>query len=262
MNAVTMPRVPRRTVEPATAAEPAERTPDVIRAEIEALRQERDRAVDRLDELDGSYDAAVLKGDDVAERHEAEITRTRRVIRRAELQLPPLEVALADAAKREADERRSAQQADATAAVEAVLSAVGEYESGARAVTAFLAQWAEADAAARAAGVPTPDQRCRVVPGKSEPQRTESYSVFRSPEGTEYDERPRPSTMVQDPKTGLMVAGSANEASRIAAFREERRTRTIPARRDPDIAMPPLASLVRLPGVRAGDPSFWPASAE
>ncbi len=91
------------------------------------------------------------------------------------------------------------------------------------------------------------------------PERVETYSVWFSPEGVEHAHKPRPTFLVQDPRTGEMRNPNINEANWLAAGRYEQRTRTIPAKRYPDDILEPLTSAVQLPGVAAGDPSLWPA---
>src|SRR3954451_8910796 len=106
-------------------------TPDrssaAVRAELDKLRDERDVAMEHLVQLEATYGEAVLAGDVEAEKHEAKMTSTKRVVHRAELRLPPLDLELANAEACETAERKARQQEKANAAVQSV---VDEIETG------------------------------------------------------------------------------------------------------------------------------------
>ena len=265
MNAITGRQLSRSTARRTVEPEPTIPVRDAvaIRSDLEQLAVARDAAVIRLAELEAQLADILLTDDDAAaERHDAEIARQRRAIERADLKRPALECELVDAERREQAERQAVQQAQANAAVEAVLAEIeAEYNEPARRIAAFLDRWNAAANLAQAAGVPGPDRRLRAIPGDYEPERIETYTVWIDPNSVEHASKPQPAVSVQDSRTGQLVAENINEQHWLDGWRQEQGTRTIPSKRYPDTNLGSLAAAVRLPGAAVCDPGIWPAGA-
>lgn len=233
-----------------------------VRADLERFDAERTEAAAALGTLDAMWNEVLLSGDDErAEEHELEAARQRRTIARADLRRPPLEQELARAQEREAAEEKANLQAEANALVDAVLGDVEKYYAEpARKVAAFLERWQEANAVAKAAGVPCCDARARVIHGHVEPARDEEYPVWIDGEGREVDGPREPGAYLTDPRTGELVSRSQEVNRRNAARRRIRKARRIPEKRWPDTHLGGLEHAVTLPGATKDEPPIWPAA--
>lgn len=240
MNISTLRRAPRS----AEASTEVARSSAELRADLARLDAERSGGVDRLAELEASRDAVLLTDDDAkAEAHDAEMQRVRRAIERADLKRPGLVAAIETAQAREEADAFARQQAEATAAVEAVIARLAkEYEAPARIIAAFLADWQRAADLARAAKVPGPDALVRERPPQMiAPAGEDVFLVYVDEQGRDSDQ-PYPA--------GHYSPGMPTRQQR-------RRTRERPARYDDGVYLGALAGRANLPAARIGQDAPW-----
>ncbi len=135
MNIATLRRAPR----PAEPSTEQTRSSTDLRADLVHLDADRAAAADRLSELEAGRDAVLLTDDDAkAEAHDAEMQRVRRAIERADLKRPGIVAAVEAAVAREEANAFARRQAEASAAVEAVIARLAkEYEAPPRSSPPF-----------------------------------------------------------------------------------------------------------------------------
>ena len=242
---------PRRTPSLVAVApsDPARSSAD-LRADLAQLDADRAAAADRLAMLEAGRDAVLLTDDDAkAEAHDAEIQRTRRAIERADLKRPGVVEAIAAADAREAADAFARQQAEARAAVEAVIDRLAkEYEAPAKAIAAFLADWQRADEMARAAKVPGPDAQVRErAPEMIAPAGEDVILVYIDEQGRDTDQPFRPGSY------GLRPDLTPDAPTRP----QRRRTRERPAKYDAGVYLGSLAGRANLPPARVGSAPPW-----
>jgi hypothetical protein len=218
-----------------------------LQAELEKLEQTRSASEALLEQLHQKSDEVLLSGSERASvRHQNKIIKAERAIRRADLIRPDLVSRLEKAEKQSAEAEKARAKAEATEAVEAVISHVEErFNKPACEIAAFLTCWENASEKARAAGVPGPDRRLRFM-DRVRAGSVTSYNVYVDPGGGEHT-TPPPSITGQTVKNKNFMAG----------WRVKRRTR-IETDRIEERYREALASVVRLPGAGLDDPPFWP----
>lgn len=205
---------------------PAPRSSSEVRAAIEKLAAETEQAKRQLSEHAKTWEAALLADDAVAEAHEAETARLRRAIARGELVQQQLATELNLALASEEAARLVAKKAAAEKAVQSVLASVHDYVAAATTIAGFLERWRTASLAAMDAGIPTPNRRLRVRKGRVDGDRR-----------------------VLDVSIRDEMAGP-REVANVAA--------TFPGARHPDVELPDLSTLVKLPGLSADGGNYWP----
>jgi len=210
---------------------PAPRSSSEVRAAIEKLAAETDQAKHQLAEHAKTWEATLLADDAVAEAHEAETARLRRAIARGELVQQQLATELSQVLAGEEVAEREAFRNKAAASVREVTSdaAVSQYIAAAEQIAGFLTKWNAATQAAEAARIPTPNTILRTRRGHIEQDRK-----ILSPVTTDELGRTRDALSVVE---------------------------VIPGERHPDVTLPELSNLVRLPGISGDGISFWPIAA-
>ena len=178
------------------------RSSAVIAGELAELERSKSEAQARLADLDAKYDAAILAGDNAAERHEAETAATKRAIRRAELRTLELQPELKAAQELEAETNLRRRQSEARGAVAAVIAEIERsYREPAKVIAMFLQRYNAAERLAADAGVEGPHRLLRVEPDTIVPASEEKYDVYINEHGQETD-RPYPAGVyLLDPKT-------------------------------------------------------------
>jgi hypothetical protein len=250
-------RVPRLAAvdgERRTTAEHVRSSP-AIRADLDALADERESAVAELQGLEAGRPNVLLGGDDdAAEAHDAKIRKQRRIIERADLRGPILADELREAEERKEAERVAQKQAEAEAAIRAVIAEIGTYEGAARQVADFAKKWGEAEALAFEAKVPSLHHRLRVKAGKFEPEHEATVTTYIDESGVN-THSPYPPGSYRVDEGGRYLDRTGNPLPE-----RSKRTSTVlvPAKREPDLEAAYFS--VSLPGVRFDDPPFWPAN--
>jgi len=255
-----MSPVLRRQRAATAPAEPVERTSAVIQAEIDALQAEEAEADALLVRLKNERQAALRSGDDAAvDRVDVAIARAQRTIERQDAVNPgafdALKRELRDAQHREDAERRAVQQAEAEAAVQAIVDRIqaGEYDEHAAAITKLLRDWSAAQDLAVAAGVETPHRRLRyrmVEPERWKAAEMETYQVF-------LDEGGNP-TLNEYPWKDDGTLDRTRPRQSVTRVRERAPAEKVPA---VEWQMGHLHSLVNLPKITFDRPEHWSASA-
>ncbi|KQS59501.1 hypothetical protein ASG32_31365 [Methylobacterium sp. Leaf361] len=215
-----------------------------LRADLAHLDTDRGAAADRLAELEAGRNAVLLTDDDAkAEAHDAEMQRVRRAIERADLKRPGIVAAIEAAVAREEADAYARRQAEASAAVEAVIARLAkEYEAPAKIIAAFLADWQRAAELAEAAKVPGPDALVRERPPQMiAPAGEDVFLVYIDEQGRDTDQPYPP---------GAYTPGMPTR-------RQQRRTRERPARYDTGIYLGALAGRANLPAARVGEAAPW-----
>lgn len=238
------------------AVEAPERSSAVIQTELDQLDAKRTEAAERLVELEQEYAAVLLLDDDQrAAEHEAAVAATKRIIARADLRRPVMEVALKDAQEREATARKAAVQAEAAERRDAFLqTGPDRYRRAAEQVAAFLAEWQAVERQCEAVGIETPAKRLRHRPASREPDRVETRHFFVDLDGTEHGTEFPAGTYTDSPRGKLLNGRPVEESRR----ERQRREQVVPGRVIPAFSLPPIESLVALPEIEIGGEPFWP----
>ena len=243
MNTIPTRRVPR-LVDTTSEDIATERASAGLRSDLARLDADRIAAANRLDELEAGRDAVLLTDDDEkAEAHDAEMQRVRRAIERSDLKRPGVVTAIEAAVAREEADAFARKQAEASAAVEAVIGRLGkEYEAPARIIAALMVDWQAAAELAEAAKVPGPDALVRVrAPQMIAPASEDVFFVYIDEHGRETDQPYPPGIQSPDMPTRQRRA----------------RTRERPARYDDGVYLGLLSGRVNLPPARVEQDAPW-----
>jgi hypothetical protein len=250
--------------------------PDRIRAMISDIERQRETAHEALASLaERRVDA--LMDDDLpgVNKIDNEAQKCHFEIDQAEIALPKLQQALADALSRDAEAERLARYDAAKASLKSGVAALARYEKWAHEGVEILRVVAEGELAVMQANADLPtgakpltgvEQQVRGLAG--EPERILSEHIeeprwffvghFKKPVAPEDYQKIRRDE--RDPNRGVLPTQYADMNPHHVIRRQEKVTRYLPARGA--FAPVPLACDVRLPGFAPGAPAVWTGAAD